>query len=408
MAQHRETPDAPVDWGLFSSPDLLDWRWEGVGIGATAAGHGYSGSIIRHGGRVEAFHTVHDPAATLQHQVRLVAAEPSLRRWHAEPAAGLPPPTRNLRDPYVFRWRGAWRMLLANPCDWHDWRGEGSSTLRVLASDDLATWREAGRIGPWHPPGVMWEVPVLVERGGRDLLMISIVDRRADRARCQVTGWVGRFDGADFHPDDKAGEPVDLGPDFYAAMAGQGNAAPMVGWLSSWDTARAPVWPGFEGGPISLPRSIGVDGDRIQHRPLRLQHGFGACSGRPAAGLATAMFDGADAFTLTLITDRGRLIVTGEPRRGTLCVQRVAAAPFDWAADHAGAIAVTASRSMRLFVDGPAIELFIDPDARAVSAVLPGGLGDVTLQVGGRSLPLSWARYAGGGAARRSAVGVTP
>lgn len=393
LAQHRAPGTAIVDWGLFSSPDLLEWTWRDVSIAASAEAYAYSGSLIRSGERLEAFHTVHDPVASLQHQVRLLAEDSSLRRWHAAPTIGLPPPRRNLRDPSVFRHGAGWRMLLAAPCDWHDWRGDPPSHLRVLASDDLATWREAGRIGPWHPPGVMWEVPVLLRAGERDLLIVSTVDRRADRAACGVRGWVGRFDGATFAPDRTEGEPIDLGPDFYALMTGVDPGSPAIGWLASWDTARALVWPGFTGGPISLPRAITVRDDCIEHRSFLDNIAFRSGPDRPSAGLGVAEIDGGEPFTFAMRTDRARLLIEGDPRTGALRIRRDAADAFAWSAEHAAVLAPAPTRTIRLFIDGPAVELFIAPDARAASIVLPGRLDDVALSVNGRSAALAWSAY---------------
>jgi hypothetical protein len=48
---------------------------------------------------------------------------------------------------------------------------------------------------------------------------------------------------------------------------------------------------------------------------------------------------------------------------------------------------------VRLFVDGPAIELFLEPDGLAASVVLPGHLADAVLEVDGRAAPLDWSSY---------------
>ena len=66
---------------------------------------------------------------------------------------------------------GDWRMLVAEPCDWTEWAGEAPSTLSVwrLEGED---WHHVARIGPWMEPGVMWEVPVLVDFGSCQALIV--------------------------------------------------------------------------------------------------------------------------------------------------------------------------------------------------------------------------------------------
>jgi sucrose-6-phosphate hydrolase SacC (GH32 family) len=399
LAQHRgDSPHfAVVDWGSLSSRNMLDWHWEGIAIHASPAASAYSGSLLQIGGRSEIFHTVHEHGTSLERQVRLVASDASSMRWYAEPVSGLPGARRNLRDPFVFQYEEGWRMLLAASCDWRDWRAGGASELRVFASDDLAIWREAGRIGPWHDPGVMWEVPALTRQDGRDLLFVSTVDRRGGGADCGVRAWSGRFDGATFHRDDPAGSPVDLGPDFYAMIPGSGDGwpgtPPFVGWLASWNTAREPVWPGFSGGPISLPRVVKARDGRVTHEPLIGAAAFRPGDQRPIAGLATAEIAGGDPFSLTLTTGKARLLIEGDPRSGLLRLDRVAGAPFTWRAEHRGVLALAASRTVRLFVDGPAIELFLEPDGLAASVVLPGHLAGAVLEVDGRAVPLGWSSY---------------
>lgn len=417
LAQHRaDAPDfRETGWGLLTSPDLLDWRWEGVAVAPRPAGWAYSGCAVVAGGRPELFHTVHDPLAGLQHQVRLGAGDGTFRSWRPLPTASLPPPTRNLRDPFVFRHEAGWRMLLARPCDWTDWPGEEPSYLTVLASDDRVSWREAGRIGPWHPPGIMWEVPVLIEHAGRHLLLVSTIDRRRDGAACGVMLWSGRFDGATFHPDQPYGRRVDLGPDCYALMAGCGEGwrgePPFVGWLASWATARQDIWPGFAGGPITLPRSLAVDRHGVPtNRPGIATAAFAAGPALPpTAGLGHARLDGSDAFRLELQTDRARLVIAGNPRAGHLAIARQAALPFAWSETHAGVLEPCAARDLHLFVDGPAVELFVAPEGRGVTVALPGRGLTVALGAAGAALPIEWRAYRGSaGAARRSALGVTP
>ena len=231
-----------IGWARLSSPNLLHWTWDGPVILPNQLGQPYSGSIVSEGDELAAYLTRHDDK--LQRQVRLASRDHGLT-WREGPPFG--PEGRNVRDPFVFYCiaTGDWRMLVAEPCDWADWPSNPPSRLAVWREEDNA-WRFVAHIGPWMPSGVMWEVPVLVDFGATQALILSIVDRRSDPPECAVRYWLGRFDGEAFAATSPSeGLLLDHGPDFYAAIVAA-NEAPdrtLVAWASSWATARAMPWP---------------------------------------------------------------------------------------------------------------------------------------------------------------------
>ena len=156
FVQHRA--DAPAfratGWARLSSPDLLDWTWDGPVIAADGDDWAYSGSVMRDGAGLVATHTVHDAANGQERQVRRTSGDGGASWSAAAPLIGA---ARNSRDPFVFD--GGAAMLLARPCDWDD--VNTASHLAIWRCGD-GGWQETGRIGPWHPPGVMWEVPVVL------------------------------------------------------------------------------------------------------------------------------------------------------------------------------------------------------------------------------------------------------
>ena len=103
--------------------------------------------------------------------------------------------------------------------------------------------RKSARSVHGNPPGIMWEVPVLIEFGGTQALILSLVDRRGGRIACSVRYWLGRIGdqgwsrNADF---PEMGLPLDYGPDFYAAMINLEKGWPLeervlVAWASNWE-----------------------------------------------------------------------------------------------------------------------------------------------------------------------------
>lgn len=357
----QHAADAPafrrIGWGRLTSPDLLHWRWEGVAVPADAGGSAYSGSLAD--GR--AFFTRHSEGAEpRQHQVARILDAPG----GDSPPFG--PAGRNVRDPFVWRERasGDWRMLVAHPCDWNDWRDEPPSRLSLWRSPDLCTWRRTAWIGPWQPPGVLWEVPTAIDWGDRQVLIVSEVDRRDGAAACRVRYWPGRF-GEGFVRDAGApqeGWPMDLGPDFYAAISNVVEGWPTdervaVGWASSWQTARLMRWPDRRGGgPVSLPRVVTLNGHRLRQRPIAAATVHRAWHEELTAGPHDLLIAGEQAQLAVRLRPAGIAVTrTGEP---AWCWQ--AAHDLGWDGG-----------SVEIYLDGPLVEIFHRDFT--VTAVLPDG-----------------------------------
>lgn len=406
FAQHRD--DGPAfkrtGWARFSSPDLLHWRFDGAVIPPDGGNWMYSGCIVEESDRLEALHSLH--SAGLEHQVRRTSDDGGATWSGPEPISDLGAPGRNRRDPFVFRDGTGWALLLAEPCDWTEWRQEPASRLRLYRSTDRVGWRDAGVIGPWREPGIMWEVPVLVRIGGWDVLLVSEVDRRSNRADCSVRAWVGRLGEAGFTPAQgfpRSGQRVDQGPDFYALTVSGGAHWPLaepafVGWLSSWQTARTMSWPGFAGGPISIPRQILVatadDGNlrlKIRPAPTILEHFTTVMATPPRAGLASLRFEG-EQLDLTLRSADAVVTIIADYAAGKLTVTRAAVPELSWARTNRFPTIAGGERALQLFVDGMAAELFLVSEGIAVSIAVPGAGGslDVEAHVDGRPLALEW------------------
>ena len=361
VAQHAaDAPDfKQIGWGAFSSDDLLHWQWDGVEIAPQSDGWAYSGSVVRGDtAELEMFLTRHDPIANMQTQERVTGARDQ-RRFEAFGPSG-----RNCRDPFVFPSDGGWAMLVARPCDWHDWASDPPSQLELWRSPDRETWSLCGIIGPWFAAGVMWEVPALIDFGEVQVLLISIVDRRAGGAACSVRYWTGDLTKNGFAPHagcPTEGRLLDAGPDFYAAIPNLVSGWPsdehvIIGWAANWSDARQRVYPGnAHGGPIALPRVVRLDatGSRLIQTPIAA-----------AAGLARSV-----PVSETLITvSRGDSALTIECRDQEL--QVTMARPDSGYSSHSPLIHLDhPNQSWQIFEDGPLIEIFT-PHGMTVTAVL--------------------------------------
>lgn len=405
FVQHRD--DAPqfraTGWGRFSSPNLLDWTFDGSVMPPEDDCWNYSGSIVRTGNRLIAFHTLHERGS--EWQVRRWSDDGGLHWSDPETLPSLGRPARNRRDPYIFRDGEGWALLLAEPCDWTDWAMQPASRLRLYRSNDGIDWREAGTIGPWRAPGIMWEVPILARIDGHDILFVSEVDRRDGGAACSVRAWIGSLTETSFTPDRDVpadGQLVDLGPDFYALMAGiedirAQTERPFIGWLSSWQTARAIDWPGFAGGPISLPRQLAIE--HRQSGPVLLvrpnasveSHFTESVAKPPAAGMGQSVLAG-NTLSLSITSDKSSAIIEADFNFGQIRVRRRGQPPADWDRAHRIAKTARSSRTLQLFVDGPIIELFLIEDGIAISLVLETGSSPFTVEARSNDtpVPIEW------------------
>lgn len=395
LAQHRA--DAPAfertGWGGLESRDLLHWSWRGTAI-APDAGDAWSGSLFSDSEGLAAWHTRHRDGP--QDQLMRRSGDGG-RSWSA-PLNAMGPARSEWRDPFIFRYKGEWRMLLAAPCPWNG-GGVLCSRLELYrSSDGLGDWQRLDDIGPWSSPGVMWEVPLLIPDpagDGRWSLIISLVHRRGDSAWCSVRRWRGDFDGRSFvraDMSDVEGEAVDCGPDFYAAMVNlepgwpEGAARTMVAWASNWQTGRRFDWPGFHGGPIALPRRL--TGRGSAPLPSIVAAFCDPVSSVPRAGMGKADM-GSGAATVTC-TGAGCSLTVEIEADGRLTIERKGVDWLEWQGSYPATS--SADRSLTLFIDGPLLELHIAPDDRWVTCAVPIANTPFAIDVrsGAMALPISW------------------
>lgn len=272
FVQHRA--DAPAfvatGWARLSSDDLLSWEWDGEVLPPNREGFAYSGSITeRSDGVLEAWHTRHRPDDDPRERQFVAQSTDAGRNW-TEIGGPLGTSGTNARDPFVFESDGVRHMLLARPCDWND--PSGISNLEMRSEQSIGFWGAAAALSLDIPQGLICEVPNLVAFGDCWALIASFVDRRDGGARSHVGYWTGRLESGRFQPDRSDPRRLDYGPDFYAAIVNVPNAGfsdrLMLGWASSWATARSlELAGGGRGGAISMPRAIALADGKLGLRP---------------------------------------------------------------------------------------------------------------------------------------------
>lgn len=367
-AQHCPQPGfGPMGWGQWTSADLIDWHWDGIAFAPTDTHSVFSGSMTRGpDGTLDLYYTLHDRTNRneSQHRNKGLAA--------LQPGVPIGPQGRDCRDPFVFFCPAThdWRMLVAHPCSMEDWPSIPPSFLSVWASHDREAWHEAARIGPWHPAGVMWEVPALIDFGVVQALIVSLVDLRHGKRDCTVRYWLGRLDDTGFKRDPAFpadGLVLDHGPDFYAAIPNVPGSWPegeriLIAWASSWETASIMPWPaGVHGGPMTLPRRVVLQDGTLMQAPVAAIAGLPTAHLRWTPGSATHLEINGEAvsFTLNIAAD-GAVVATRDSQIPQLC----------WHSD--GQLRLSIETDIQVLIDAGLVEFFFLAKGLTLTAFVPG------------------------------------
>lgn len=359
-----------MSWGHAVSPDLANWQelppallederhaiFSGSAVidRANSAGLGKDAMVALYTGAV-----VNGPA----HQSQCLAwSTDNGRSWRK--FAGNPVLDRQMedfRDPNVI-WHAPsqrWIMVVVL-----------SNEQRALlyASTDLKAWTELSEIPTLGAPGEIWECPLLIELpvdGTAETRWLFKVDVLRGASGSGALGLTGTFDGTRFVPDPDGWQVLDMGTDFYAAIA----------WHEPRDAAGRPVWIGWMGnhayqgrlplqgwrGAMTVPRRISLvrtgQGYRLRQElePAAIRSVPSAALDAPTVPAAASLtLPGARDFTLSLADDTGRLLVLERQGEYLALTRRDAVSPF---LDTVCRARLPREHGLSLWLDAGSIEL---------------------------------------------------
>lgn len=114
------------------------------------------------------------------------------------------PAFQDMRDPWILRTEDGWLMLIGAGA-----RGGREALVYSYRSADGETWERAGLFdtGGAEMPGQYWELPMLIEIGGRWMLMGTPV---VEGVPARTLYWLGDFDGTRFLPEDPVPRQFDI------------------------------------------------------------------------------------------------------------------------------------------------------------------------------------------------------
>lgn len=403
-----------IEWGHAASLDLVHWEHQPPALtpepGSIAPTGVWSGStVLDESGTPLLFVTAGDAGRQPDQAVAL--AQPTNGGWRLDthPLVTMPPDpdlvTGQFRDPFVWREAGQWFMLVGAGVT-----GLGGTAL-LYRSQDGRDWQPSGRLHAAdcgrHPGvGEMWELPVLLPvrtADGRQrhvLLVCPWWARVPDGQIVEVLHWVGTWspDHGSFVPDHDEPRRFDHGRHFTGPSGYVTSDGRTVLWSIAQDGRSATErlrtgWAHHAG----LPLELGLDDSgRLTVTPVGelatlRQALVGESTPDDAAdtGWAVTLASGLAQVELLIeasLTGPGEIVLEVTGNAGTEALVRVSAerivlerpmAPAydDW---HPGTCDVgpppgAGERTVRLFLDGALLEVYVDDRTSLTTRLPPTG-----------------------------------
>lgn len=398
----QHNPGAPVwgdiHWGHASSPDLVTWTDHGIALAPTPGardGRGaWSGCAVVDDGVPTAVYTGMDRDDGIGSVMLARATDDLITELKAEPkpvVAG-PPPGLDLvafRDPYLFSYEGQrWALIGAGH------RASGAGDVLLYRVDSLTEWTYAGSLvdaadpvaGRIAGPATAWECPALLPTGdGRWVLLLSLwIDDITYSTSYLVGDLRAAGEGLRFVP--ATGGMLDHGRDFYAPTTlVEDDRTLLWGW--SWEsrTEEESVTAGWAG-CLTHPREIGVHLDgTLRLAPARE---LTALRGTPLpvgaelpASYEIELDVRVDRPDSEIVLSLGAAVsLRVNPTRGTLVLDRTgtpatASHPLPRTSEAIANVPGGTRSHLRVLVDGPLIEAFVDERAMLTEKVYPAPTG---------------------------------
>lgn len=423
-------------WGHMTSPDLVHWSYlpdalipelEDGDAGFDMKGI-WSGDVITDGGKAFAFYT------SVNHGDRIASSNPGIAMAVSDDAdlvswRKLGPilnseGVKDFRDPFLWKDEGTWHMLVGAALD----TGGGLEHLVLERGASGSHWKRRRfselSFQIMDPGSTIWEMPVF-ERLAQDVwvLVANPVGGRISKYGDHPTRavyWTGTWSGGRFRPFFRDPRPLDLVPGHLAPTTEPGSdgrpraigiiderrtpaAQERAGWANTFSLPRA--WfllpDGKTLGQAPAPELTALRGAIAVHEqgvalgaaphalPCTL-HAYELAVELPESGPRSSPItvdvmasDDGQEFT-RLSFDRQTGDVTVDKTRSTLTAEGEGPQLLHGAYD---ATSFGAMRTLRVFVDGSTIEVFINDAAAYAIRSYPSRASStaIRIQAGGTS-----------------------
>ena len=441
---YQRTPNGPyktqMHWGHLASRDLVTWKslpdalWPELqtsDFGFDMKGI-WSGDVILDGGKAFAFYT------SVNHGDRLAASNPGvamavsedadLRTWKKFGPVINTKFVKDFRDPFLWKEADGWHMIIGAALE----TGGGLDYYILKTAAKGAGWQRQERFCElgfrvMDPGSAIWEMPVFERLTDRTYVLVANptggrISKYGDPATRAVY-WTGEWTGGLFKPYFREPRPLDLVPGHLAPTVERAEDGQLraIGIIDERRTPKSQLLAGWAH-TLSLPRTwfLMPDGrtlgqapapelralrgaSRFEHKAVQVGHDPVAVAGGLHAYELLAELGGTSAATdpITIdvmVSDDGREYtrLSLDPATGRVVVDKShssLSATGEGPQVVQGTYEMTAfgpPRTLRVFVDGSAIEVFInDAAAFAVRSYpsLPESTG-IRMAAGGDSADL--------------------
>lgn len=278
----------PMHWGHVASKDLVHWERLPVAIAPDkiydASGGCFSGSAIEHDGKLYLMYTGHvdlpvpTAAGINRIETQNIAVSDdgiTFTKIAANPVLYVPAEAGDIsgndfRDPKVWTHGGKYYAVVGSRN-----KAETVGLALLFESRDMETWTFKSIMAQSEGnQGDMWECPNFAEVDGRDVLILSPMNIKAEGKKflnLQQSGYMlgemnyetGIFTHGEF-------EMLDAGFDFYAPQILQApdGRCIMIGWLDMWGTPMLEQADGWSG-QMTVPRELHIRDGKIVSTPVK-------------------------------------------------------------------------------------------------------------------------------------------
>lgn len=369
------------EWGGFTSPDLVHWRFNGSALlpDQPYDQHGvYSGSALVIGGRLHLYYTGNRKDQGVRTSLQCLAVTGDGRRYlKLGPVLETPPGfTPHFRDPDVFQGRNGDYFMVTGAQ-----RDSGLGALALARSQDGLHWRYEHLLAA-SQTYEMIECPDLFLLDGQYILLYcpQARDNQADVCLGSFSAWkpVDFDEAAGALPPagqdlDQGFARMDGGFDFYSPQTfedGRGRRL-LFGWMSRMEEAEEAAFSAGEPSVhcMTMPRVLRWREGRLFQQPPEELYGLLGGPIQPEQ-LTSRLFwlgiqglPGAKPFRLAL--HGGEAVLEFDPAAGTLTFTRTA-----WLTGQpeSRVCALEALHSLEVWSDRSSLEIFVNGGSTVLSS----------------------------------------
>ncbi|MGT2799305.1 glycoside hydrolase family 32 protein [Streptococcus marmotae] len=373
-----ETNHSYKEWGLFTSTDLLEWTHEGSAIlpdRREDSSGVYSGSAIIVNQELRVFYTGNSKEKGQRKSVQLQAISDNGKTFVKGHIATLTPShfTEHHRDPYVWQAEGKFHMIVGA----QDKKGRGC--IAYYQSKDSESWQYQGIFFQSDDLDQMAECPNIADMESSQILLVCPQKRdlEQDTDLSSYAGYyIGSVKNGEFFPHTDI-QKMDEGFDFYSPQVFRDPRGRqlMWAWMSRMTQEEELTCPTQKDGYLhclTMPRELKLVNQQLYQLPLEeYMHHRRLVEMITSSEYEIVATSGMDILELTSEKSMDGLKVEIGHQTVWLSYdnQQLTLSRKSWVNDSVQekTIFLENLRTMQLFIDQSALEIFINQGEKVMS-----------------------------------------